>query len=141
LIAYFDTSALLPLLVIEPATPAAREMWDGASRVVSVRLVYPESRAALAQAERARRLTMRQLRATVRLLDEQYYPQLDVVEVNGALARYAGELAESLRLRGYDAVHLAAALWLDEPDLVLVAGDSDLLTAASNAGLATAATV
>ena len=53
-------------------------------------------------------------------------------------ANYAGALAESRRLRGYDAVHLAAALRAQDPDLVLVAGDRALLDAAAAEGLATA---
>jgi uncharacterized protein len=56
-IAYFDTSAVMPLLIAEPGSDRAAALWDGADRVVSVRLVYPEARAALAQAERLGRLT------------------------------------------------------------------------------------
>src|SRR5437870_1138678 len=51
-IAYFDTSAVVPLLVQEPATSRAIALWEGADRVAAVRLVYPEARAALAQAHR-----------------------------------------------------------------------------------------
>lgn len=40
--------------------------------------------------------------------------------------------------RSYDAVHLAAAETLRDPDLVVVAGDTALLAAARAAGLATA---
>jgi uncharacterized protein len=139
-ITYFDTSALVPLLIAEPGSPAARQLWDGATRVASVRLVYPEARAALAQARRAGRLTARQLRTAVRSLDD-HCSQLDLVEVSEQLANHAGELAEQHELRGYDAVHLAAALLIDDPDLVLAAGDLDLLAAATASGLATAPTI
>jgi predicted nucleic acid-binding protein len=138
-ITYFDTSALVPLLIAEPGSPAARQLWDGATRVASVRLVYPEARAALAQARRQDRLTARQLRTAVRSLDE-IYTQLDTVEVTETLAHHAGELAEQHRLRGYDAVHLAAALLISDPDLVLATGDLELLAAATASGLATAPT-
>ncbi len=137
MIAYFDTSALVPLIVAEPGSPVARELWDGASRVASVRLVYPEARAALAQARRAGRLTSRQLRAAVRALDACYL-QLDAVEVDETLAHHAGELAEAHDLRGYDAVHLAAALRLDDVELVVAAGDRALVAAAGELGLGTA---
>jgi uncharacterized protein len=133
-IAYFDTSALVPLFVAEAGSGTARALWDGASRVASVRLAYPEARAALAQARRVGRMTARQLRAAVHRLDE-HYSQLDVVELDEELARLAGELAESEGLRGYDAVPLAAASRLDDVDLVVVAGDRDLLAAATNLGL------
>jgi len=137
-IVYFDTSALVPLLVVEPGSGTARDLWDHASRVASVRLVYPEARAALAQARRVGRLTARQLRRSVDALDH-LCAQLDIVELDADLAHHAGVLAETHRLRGYDAVHLAAAEWLADVDVVMAAGDRDLLGAASRLGLATAA--
>ncbi|MBW3575965.1 MAG: twitching motility protein PilT [Actinobacteria bacterium] len=44
-------------------------------------------------------------------------------------------MTEAQALRAYDAVHLAAALQVVEADLVLVAGDQALLTAAESVGL------
>lgn len=46
MIAYFDTSAVVPLLVQEPATEQCSRLWDEATRVLTVRLTYPEARAA-----------------------------------------------------------------------------------------------
>jgi predicted nucleic acid-binding protein len=137
-IAYFDTSAVVPLLVVEPGSARAAMLWNGADRVVSARLVYPEGRAALAHAHRLGRLTARQLRSVVDELDARY-EELDLVEVDDGLARRAGQLAEVHGLRGYDAVHLAAADRLRGPDLVVVAGDGALLGAASTEGMAIAA--
>jgi len=57
LIAYFDTSAIVPLLVEEHGTDAAGQIWDRADRLVTVRIAYVEARAALAQARRADRLS------------------------------------------------------------------------------------
>jgi uncharacterized protein len=71
-IAYFDTSAVVPLLIAEPGSARAASLWDSADRVVSVRLLYPETRAALAQAERLGRLTARHLRDAVTELDSFY---------------------------------------------------------------------
>lgn len=134
MIAYFDTSAVVPLLVAEPGSARAATLWDGADRVVSVRLVYPETRAALAQAERLGRLTARQLRGAVTEL-HSLFEGIDLVEVDDALARRAGELADAHRLRGYDAVHLAAANRVNDPDVVVVAGDGALLDAATAEGM------
>jgi uncharacterized protein len=89
-IAYFDTSAVMPLLIAEPGSDRAAAMWDGADRVVSVRLVYPEARAALAHAERLGGLTARQLRDAVSEFDA-LFEQIDLVEVDDVLARRAGE--------------------------------------------------
>lgn len=134
LIAYFDTSAVVPLLVLEDGSARAAVLWDGADRVVSARLVYPEGRAALAQAHRLGRLTARRLRAAVDELDARC-EELDIVEIDDDLARHAGFLAELHSLGGYDAVHLAAADRIRDPDLVFVAGDGALLAAATAAGM------
>jgi uncharacterized protein len=137
-IAYFDTSAVVPLLIAESGSARAASLWDGADRVVSVRLLYPEARAALAQAERLGRLTARQLRAAVAEL-ESLFEEIDLVEVDGALARRAGELAEVRHLRGHDAVHLAAADRVHDPGVVVIAGNGALLEAAAAEGMAVAA--
>jgi predicted nucleic acid-binding protein len=136
-IAYLDTSAVVPLLIAEPGSARAASLWDGADRVVSVRLLYPETRAALAQAERLGRLTARQLRDAVTALDS-LYEEIDLVEVDDALARHAGDLAEGHRLRGYDAVQLAAAHRVRDPNVVVVAGDNALIDAAAAEGMAVA---
>lgn len=138
MIAYLDTSAVVPLLVAEAGSTRAMSLWDGADRVVSVRLLYPESRAALAQAYLLRRLTARQFREAVREFDSRF-EQVDVVEIDDQLARRAGHLAEAHRLRGYDAVHLAAADRVRDAELVVVAGDGALLDAATSEGMTIAA--
>jgi len=137
-IAYFDTSALVPLLVAEVGSADAASLWDGADRVVSVRLLYPEARAALAHAKRLGRLSPRQLRGAVSGLDTRW-GELDLVEIDEQLAFRAGALADAHGLRGYDAVHLAAAVRVHDASLVLVAGDRALLAAASSEGMAVAA--
>jgi hypothetical protein len=55
----------VPLLVAEPGSARAASLWAGADRVVSVRLMCPETRAALAKAARRGSLTARQLRDAV----------------------------------------------------------------------------
>ena len=137
MIAYFDTSAIVPLLVSEHGSEIAERVWDSADRVVSVRLVYPEARAALAQAARLDRVSARDLRLAVSELDA-LVEEMDFVEIDDSLAHLAGEKAEDHGLRGYDAVHLAAALRVHDADVVLIAGDRDLVAAARFEGLAIA---
>ena len=137
MIVYFDTSALVPIVVEEPTSATAARLWDGADRVVSSRLVYVEGRAALAMARRLGRCDERQLRTAVENF-ERLHAQLDLVEVTENLVGEAGELAEHFGLRGYDAVHLASARLLHDPELVLATGDRTLLEAARAAGIATA---
>jgi uncharacterized protein len=136
-IAYFDTSAVVPLLIAEAGSQTAARLWDSADRVVSVRLVYPEARAALAHAERLDRITTPHLRRAVGELDSRF-EEMDLVEIDDPLAHLAGEKAEDHGLRGYDAVHLAAALRVHDPDVVLIAGDRALVAAANSEGLAVA---
>jgi predicted nucleic acid-binding protein len=105
---------------------------------VSVRLVRVEARAGLARAARSERISRAQLRSFVRQLDE-LLDQLDFVEVDEELVRNAADLAQSHSLRAYDAIHLAAALTAASDDLVVIAADRALISAASVAGLATGA--
>jgi predicted nucleic acid-binding protein len=133
-IAYFDTSAIVPLLIDEPATERCREFWLAAHRLVTTRLARVEARAALAQAERSGRISRAHLRSSSRDLD-LLLNQLEFVEVDDALTRSAGDLAETHALRAYDAVHLAAASEARDPDFVVVAGDQALLAAARSIGL------
>ena len=69
MIAYFDTSAIIPLVIHETSTDVCNRVWSESTRVVSVRLLYPEARAALAKAHGMRRLTRTQLTAAVAELD------------------------------------------------------------------------
>jgi predicted nucleic acid-binding protein len=105
--------------------------------VVSSRLVYAEGRAALAMAYRLKRVDEDELRTAVEDF-ETLHRQLDMVEVTESLVRDAGSLAEQFSLRGYDAVHLASARLVHDPDTVLAAGDKNLLEAAQALGIATA---
>ncbi len=135
MIAYFDTSAIIPLIINEPSSERWQRVWNESSRVVSVRLLYPEARAALAKAERMGRLSAPQRVAAVVELDT-IITEIDHIEVSEALAHRAGELAQAHGLRGYDAVHLAAASAVADRDVVLVTGDSDLANAANSIGIA-----
>ena len=138
MIAYFDTSAVIPLLVDEPGSEVAARLWTEADHVISVRLVYAEARAALAQARRLGRLAPAQLSTLVGVLDD-LYASIDRIEIDERLVRRAGDLAQSHALRGYDAVHLAGLERIADEVTVLVSGDGDLCRAARAIGVAVAA--
>ena len=137
MIAYFDTSAIIPLLIDEVGSAKAADLWLRSDRVLSARVLYPEAHAALAQANRSRRITDRQLALTVAAL-RSIVAQIDHVEITRQVAERAGALAEQHHLRGYDAVHLAAAELVKQDELVLVAGDGNLLRGARGLDLNTA---
>jgi predicted nucleic acid-binding protein len=128
MIAYFDRSALVPLLVDEPSSSACRRLWEYADDVVSARLAYVEIAAALSQAHRLGRLTVRRQRAALRALDE-LWSQTQIAEVDQLLVERAAQIADQFALRGYDAVHCAAAVLVNDETLVAAAGDRQLLTA------------
>jgi len=112
------------------------ELWGTRLRAASSILCYPEGRAALAAARRGRRLSATEYGRARKEL-ESLQSELALVGIDGALARRAGELAEELELRGYDAVHLASALALGT-DTTLITWDEDLKRAAARSGCAVA---
>jgi uncharacterized protein len=130
-IGYLDTSAFVPLLIDEPTSEACRRFWDDADVIVSSRLLYVET----AQAGRMGRLTEGEhLQVRPRL--DQMWSEMDVIEVDEQVVTRAADLAHSLALRGYDAVHAASAEQLDDDDVVAASGDQRLLTAWMELGMA-----
>ena len=109
MILYLDTSALLKLYVEEPGTPDVVTLVEEAEEVATARVAYAEARAALARHRREGALLAADLRRVVRELDREW-GTYNVVDLTDPLVRAAGALAERHALRGYDAVHLAAAL-------------------------------
>ena len=110
MITYIDTSVLLKLLVDdEVGSDAAQRLWLESDFVVCAEIGYAEARAALAAARRAGRLDSDGLSIAKAELNK-LWAQVDVVPVTTVLVLAAGDLAEAEGLRGYDAVHLAAAL-------------------------------
>lgn len=119
----------------EMGSEVADELWLRASSRVASGLVYPETRAALAAADRAGRIDKRSLRVAVRDLEGACLA-MRLIGVDLVLARHAGEIAERYALRGSDAVHLATALSVEDPALVIATWDHDLGRAAVSAGRA-----
>lgn len=132
MIVYFDTSAIIKLLIDEPGTPVVQKLWTSADRRVTCALTLVEARAALAAARRANRLSaagLKRARAELAGLLDQAVEVL----IDDDLVETACELAESEALRGYDAVHLAAAVRIEAT--VFVTADGDLVAAADHRGL------
>jgi hypothetical protein len=134
---YLDASFVVALLVDEPLSSRARSVWTRVRSAVACRTVYPEVRAGLALAQRMGRLSNAQLGQTRDKL-EGLLLELHILELSDALSRLAGELAEREGLRAYDAVHLASALSIADPELLFATFDRDLAAAARRNGLAVA---
>jgi uncharacterized protein len=135
-IGYLDTSAFVPLLIDEPTSETCRRFWDDADVIVSSRLLYLETAAALAQARRMGRLSEDKHFQSRQRLD-QLSSEMDVLELDEQVATHAADLAHRLSLRGYDAVHCASADQLDDEDVVAASGDQRLLRAWSTLDIAT----
>jgi predicted nucleic acid-binding protein len=112
----------------------AAELWAGAHPAASSILSYAEGRAALAAARRQGRLE-EDGHAEALAAFKELQKDLITVGVDSDLARRAGQHAEDLDLRGYDAVHLATALELGDEEVVLVTWDRDLARATEQVGL------
>ena len=104
------------------------------SAALASRLAYPEVRAALAAAGRNHDLSEAD-QDTAEQAWEQYWAAIRPVELTAAVERHAGTLARSHPLRGADAVHLASALAVGDPDLTLAVWDRRLHVGAATAGL------
>lgn len=79
-----------------------------AEQVCTHLIAYAELRAALAKAERMRRLDAAQ-KAKILPLIERDWQTLNIVLTTETLVKRAGFLADRFGLRGYDSIHLAAA--------------------------------
>jgi len=131
-IAYIDTSTLIKLIVDEEGSERAELIWQSADSVASVSLVVVEARAAFAAAGRGRRISAAQFGMT-KTESAAFVDDLHLVEVTDELIESAAQLAETESLRGYDAVHLAAALLVGAA--VLTSADRTLCEAAERQGL------
>jgi len=124
---YFETSAIVKLVIAEEGSEEAGALWDASDVAITSRLAYAEARAALAAARRSRRLSSDGLSEAKSALEDRF-GELDILDVSEAIVRSAGDLAEEHALRGFDALHLASALALGA-EVILVTWDRDLAKA------------
>jgi predicted nucleic acid-binding protein len=135
LIAYFDSSAIVKLVLAEHGSMLVRELWDGFEPYTSV-VSIAESRSAVARAERGGRVDALSSRRAVRNL-KAHFESATLVDVDRTLAEQAASLAETHGLRGFDAIHLATAKATvgRERMKLVVAWDDDLAGAAFAEGI------
>ncbi len=124
-IVYFDASAFVKLLVDEPGTELAIALWEGCDAAVSSRLAYPEVRAALAAAHRNHDLNTGEVEQAEQSWEE-FWGATRPVELTQSVERRSGEMAREYGLGGADAVHLASALALCDPEVVIAVWDRRL---------------
>jgi predicted nucleic acid-binding protein len=138
LILYLDSSALLKLYVAEPESESIHRLIRRAHSACTHAIAYAELCAAFSRAHRMGRAAAEEIPALLQDFDRDW-ASMDIVGVNEALVRRAGQLALQFGLRGHDSVHLAAAETVarEVGDLALfrfAAFDSALMAAASALG-------
>jgi uncharacterized protein len=111
LIVYLDTSSLIKLYVEEEGSGRVRELVERAEVVATSVVAYAEARAALARQRRAGGLTAAGYDRAKNDF-ERDWPRYLTIDVNEAVYRRAGDLAEEHHLRGFDSLHLASYLSL-----------------------------
>jgi uncharacterized protein len=137
LILYLDTSAWVKLYVRQLGSKELRAHTAKAETMATSVVAYPEARAAFA------RLKVQGISTEAK--HQQRLAQLNLdwgdllrIELVPAVVRSAGDLAEIYGLRGFDAIHMASALWLREKTsmpLHFAVFDQRLRAAAERAGL------
>lgn len=132
---YFDSSALVKLVVDEEGSDLVAALWDGCDAAMTSRPAYPEVCAALAAAARNHQMNAHGLRVAQESW-ESFWFSIRPVELTGAVEQHAGQLASVHALGGADAVHLASALAIDSPNLVVAVWDRRLRAGVRAAGLA-----
>jgi predicted nucleic acid-binding protein len=136
LTAFFDTSALLSVVLGETTAPQVRQVLADHEIVVASAIAAVEARAGLARARRGRRLTARREREAWTRFERMWLTSA-ILDVDRPLLSLAIDLAAAHGLRGYDAVQLASGL--RAADVTGVPGfaclDGDLNAAAAAEGL------
>jgi predicted nucleic acid-binding protein len=134
MIVYFDSSALVKMVIAEEGRDIAVDLWEHAAARATSHAAYPEVRAALAAAERHGRISHAALHDAV--VDfERLSDSMHRMTIGRDVAWRAGALAADHALRGYDAIHLASMVGMEAPRVVVATWDKELALAASQRGL------
>jgi len=137
---YFDTSALIKRFVEEPGSKRVGAVLDGEPFLATSKVAYAEVHAGLARKLREKALsTAAAYRRTSRVFDTDWraYVRVDLADPLLLIVR---DLVQRHPLRGFDAIHLASAMHLQEQlgeEIQVVASDDRLLMAAGEEGLRT----
>jgi predicted nucleic acid-binding protein len=137
-IVYLDASALVKRYVVERGSTEVSAQIARADALGTAAISRAEVAAALAKAARVGTLPREEAQAALQVFYAQW-PDLVRLQLSEVILTQAGALAWEFDLRGYDAVHLAAAhFWqasLGEM-VTLAAFDRQLWEAAPRIGLA-----
>lgn len=135
MILYLDTSSLVKLYLEETHSELVREWLEHAEAVATSRVAYPEALSAFSRRREDEGIST----AGFTLLREAFEADWSSFVLLPVKERRAGGLAVNHLLRGFDAIHLAAALdlidLLSAESIVFSAFDAKLLDAARAEGI------
>ncbi|MBM3144380.1 MAG: type II toxin-antitoxin system VapC family toxin [Chloroflexi bacterium] len=148
---YCDTSALVKLYLPETGSQWVKEIITAQEQdgnplhmIHFVHLAIVEAGAALSRHERMGSLTTQHRKKLFRLILRDSRIKFQTLAITETLIHRAAELTQHHPLRGYDAVHLAAALELNQSyisqqlaPIAFVSADENLNQAACAEGLTT----
>ena len=110
---YADSSVIVRRYYHEPGSSRVRDDWVQPEHVFTSRVSYAEVHAALARKNRDKGISAAQLRRIGNAFESEW-PAYDQILVDGATTAHVRRLVRRHALRGFDAIHLSAALWLQE---------------------------
>jgi len=133
---YLDTSALVKLYAEEEERELVFEAVDSSEAVATSTVAYAEASSALARRYRKGNMSEGGYRRAAERLKREW-SSYERLAVSDRVAYSAGELAHKYALRGFDAVHLASALYFAQrfEELSFLAFDARLVTAAKSASM------
>ena len=141
---YADTSALVKLYVAEVGSSWLQNLCDATSGniVATATITRAEAAAAFASKLRQGNLLQSEYQTILNILDHDFIHDYTLVSINDTVVDRAVALTQRQKLRGYDAIQLAAGLSFNDylvgaglVPLTFIASDGDLLTAAQSEGL------
>lgn len=108
---YIDTSALIKCYTVESGTSWMVNLIDSVHNhdLYVVRITGPEMIAAFSRKVRRKELSQTKANRLATTFREDWQNRYEILEVSVAVVERAMRLAAQYPLRGYDAVHLAAA--------------------------------
>lgn len=109
-VVYLDTSALVKIYVNESHSETVRRAVAEADRVTTCAVAYPEAMSAFRRLEADGVISREAREAHASALAAEWYRAYAAKGVTSRTAQFAGKLVFKHGLRGFDAVHLAAAI-------------------------------
>ena len=139
---YMDSCVLLKRYVRELGSESTEARFQSGEKIFTSILSYAEVHAVLARKTRAREIRQSDFVRARKLFDGDWILSFDVVELSTITMSGLRELVRRYPLKGSDAVHLAAALWLRDMSSLKGAGftsQGEVVFATSDRELAAAA--